>query len=392
MGKILVVGVGPGSAEFITPAALGAVGSADVLLGGRSALSLFTNEKPKKVIGADLDEALDFIRENRDRDIAVLTSGDPGFYSILDLVSKNFPKNDIEVVSGISSVQLCFARIKELWHDAEFVSLHGRGMEALPRRISKKLVILTDRATTPDRVADFLLKRGIRGRIRVCDSLSKPSERIIEASLKEVAGQKFSGNCVMVFEPDVQSAQKRWGYRTPGIPDELFEKEDTPMTKEEVRVLTLSKARIVKDSVVYDIGAGAGSISVEAGLLASRGQVFSIERLPKRVCTIKRNIRKFGVHNVDVIHGEAPEVLENLPEVDRIIIGGSGGKIREILQKCREKLREDGIIVINAVTSGTLKAATLALEEQGFDFGVIRVSITRDGEKLNPISVMYTRR
>lgn len=396
MGRIIVVGVGPGSADFITPAAQGAVDGADVLLGGRSALSLFPCEKPKKIIGADMDEVLDFIRENRDCDIAVLSSGDPGFYSILNLLLKNFPREDIDITPGISSMQLCFARIKDLWHDAKFVSLHGRSMEPLPSVVPGKLVILTDRTSPPNKVADFLLENEIQGRAWVCDSLSSASENVIEGTLKEITVQKFSGNCVMVFEPDAQDDSKRWGYRTPGIPDELFEKKDTPMTKAEVRALTLSKARIADDSIIYDIGAGAGSISVEAALMARRGQVFSIEKLSGRVRIIEKNIRNFGVSNVRVVRGEAPEALKDLPDADRIIIGGSSGRLNEILQKCSEKLRKRGIIVINAVTSSTLKMATLALKEQGFDFEVIQVSITRntrnENVKLNPVSIIYTRR
>lgn len=395
MGKIFVVGVGPGSGEFMTPAAQSAVDDADMLLGGKGALSMFPTKKPKRAIGADMDEALDFIRANRNYNIAVLTSGDPGFYSILDLLLKNFPKNDIEVIPGISSMQLCFARIREVWHDAEFVSVHGRSIKFLSSKISgsKKLVILTDHISPPNIVADFLLKRRIRGRAYVCDSLSKPSETVIESSLEEISRQRFSGNCVFVFLPEAQETQIKWSYRTSGIPDELFEKESSPMTKEEIRVITLSKTRIEEDSIIYDIGAGTGSISIEAGLLASKGQVFSIEKLPERVSIIKRNIRNFGVSNIEVVTGEAPEALENLPVADRIIIGGSNGRIKEILKKCREKLREGGIIVINAVTKNTLEASTLALKELGLDYDVIQVRINRRGEtKLNPISVIYTRR
>jgi precorrin-6Y C5,15-methyltransferase (decarboxylating) len=392
MGKIFVVGVGPGSKEFLTPFCKKVVEDADILIGGRTALSLFQG-KMKKVIG-DLEETLDFIRRNRHRNIAVLASGDPGFYSILSLIIKNFPREEVEVVPGISSMQLCFSRIKELWHDAKFVSLHGREVENLLGEIgSEKLVILTDRATPPDKVARFLSEKGIKGKAWVCDSLSTASEMVIASSLVEISKREFSGNCVMVLKPDPEVG---WRYRSPGIPDGFFEREGTPMTKEEIRAVTISKARIEEDSVIYDIGAGAGSISVEAALLAKKGKVFSIEKNLDRVKIIEKNMKKFGLLNMKVVEGEAPNALLKLPRANRIIIGGSGGKIGEILHACAKKLEEGGIIIINAVTIDTLQASISALEDLGFDYGITQVLISRVENKvmkaLNPVSIIDAKK
>jgi precorrin-6Y C5,15-methyltransferase (decarboxylating) len=393
MGKIYVVGTGPGSKDYITPAAEKAVKDADILMGGKKALSLFSNEKPKKTIGSDVDKAINYIAQNRNQNIAVLTSGDPGFYSILALISKNFPKEDIEAIPGISSIQLCFAKLKEHWHDAKFISLHGRGMENISFPEEGKFVILTDKSSTPDKVARHLLKRGLEGNAMVCDSLCQPSEAVLELNLEEITGADFSGNCVMVVKP-LQT--KKWEYRTPGIPDNLFKKGKSPMTKEEIRAITLSKARIKKDGTVYDIGAGTGSISIEAALLANEGRVFSIEKNPDRCRTVRENIQEFKVPNVEVIEGEAPEVMESLPIATRIIIGGSGGKIREILKSCAVKLDKEGIIVINAIKSETISEATAVLKELDFDFDITQVSIRRvkdqKTEDINPVSIINTRR
>jgi precorrin-6Y C5,15-methyltransferase (decarboxylating) len=393
VGKIYVIGTGPGSKDFVTPAAEEAAKGADILIGGKNALSLFPNEKPKKTIGSDTDEAINYIAQNRNQNIAILTSGDPGFYSILRLVTKNFPKEDIEVIPGISSIQLCFARLKECWHDAKFISLHGRGMDNISFAGVGKFVILTDKSSTPDKVARHLLERGLDGTAWVCDSLCQSPEIVLELGLKEISRREFSGNCVMVITPN---QTKKWEYRSPGIPDELFKKGKSPMTKEEIRAITLSKARIKKDSVVYDIGSETGSITIEATLLANEGRVFSIEKNLDRCRTIRENIREFKVLNVEVIEGEAPRVMRPLPIADRIIIGGSGGKIGKILEGCVEKLDQEGIVVINAIKSETVREATAALRDLDFNFCLTRVSIRRvkgqRTEDLNPISVIDARR
>lgn len=399
MGRIFIVGAGPGSKEFLTQAAKRAVEGADILVGGKNALALFSGtKKPRKLIGSDLDEVLRFIKKNRNKSIAVLTSGDPGFFSILSLLSKKFHKEDIEVIPGISSMQHCFARIKETWQDANFLSLHGTSLHGTSgRKIenlkvkNKKVVILTDSKSTPDRVAKFLLKEGNR-RAVVCENLSSGRERVVESDLKGIAKQIFSGNCVMVV---FQGRQRtRWNFATPGIPDKLFSRGSAPMTKEEIRVITLAKARIKQHSTVYDIGAGTGSISVEAALLAKNGKVFAIEKNSDRISLIRKNIKKFRVSNAEVVEGEAPEVLKSLPSADRIIVGGSGGKIRGILMKCDEKLRRGGRVVINAVKSETLRTSIDVLKKLNYNFGITQVSVNRveAAKALNTIFIIDAER
>jgi precorrin-6Y C5,15-methyltransferase (decarboxylating) len=277
MGRIFVIGVGPGPEELLTPAAVKAIEESEVLVGGKEVLKKF-KDREKKAVGSDLEEVMDYIRENRSKRIGVLTSGDPGFYSLLGRILKEFPGEDVEIIPGISSLQLCFARIKETMNDATLVSLHGRSLEELLTVMeSKKLVILTDSTSPANAVAGYLLKFGAGNRSAfVGENLGRKRERITEGSLKDIADGKFSGNAVMVVING--GARKRWEYSTPGIPDEHFERGNAPMTKEEVRAVTLSKLRLREDFMVYDIGAGTGSISIEAGLLVRRGTVYAVDR------------------------------------------------------------------------------------------------------------------
>lgn len=149
------------------------------------------------------------------------------------------------------------------------------------------------------------------------------------------------------------------------------------MSKEEVRILTIAKAQLEEDSIVYDVGAGTGSISVEAAMLVPRGKVFAIEKKQEGIDLIRENAAKFQLQNLVVVEGTAPEVLAPLPQAQRIIIGGSGGKLTAILEACHQKLIKDGIIVLNAITLETLWHGISFLEELGYDLDVSVVNIAK---------------
>jgi precorrin-6Y C5,15-methyltransferase (decarboxylating) len=387
MGKISVIGVGPGPREFLTRAAVRAIEEAEVLVGGEEVLKRF-NGREKKVVTRDIREIMDYLREKKNKRIGVLTSGDPCFYSILAAILREFPREEVEIIPGISSLQLCLARIKETMNDAVLVSLHGRGLEELSKAVeSRKLVILTDEANPANLVAGHLLKRYPRDtRVFVCENLARREERITGGTLAGIAKGEFAGNAVMV----VKGRERSREYAAPGIPDELFLRGDAPMTKEEVRAVALAKARLREDSIVYDVGAGTGAVSVEAGLLAKKGAVYALEKNRERAELIRKNASRFGLENVRVVMGEAPEVLKELPMADRIIIGGSGGRLGEILQRCDEKLTRDGRMVINLVSLDSLGAALACLEKLGYEYEITQLIVNR-GERLGSRLVLKPR-
>lgn len=164
----------------------------------------------------------------------------------------------------------------------------------------------------------------------------------------------------------------------PGLPDSAFIRGDVPMTKEEIRALTLCKAKIVVQDIVYDIGAGTGSITVEAGLMAASGKVFAIERNDTGIALIMANTAKFGLTNVEVVRGEAPDALAELPVPDVVIVGGSGGNLTQILEICCKRMRTGGRVIINAVTLETLcQAQNYFMACAGFSTDVTCVAITK---------------
>jgi len=171
-----------------------------------------------------------------------------------------------------------------------------------------------------------------------------------------------------------------WQYRTPGIPDELFERlDEVPITKEEVRVVQLSKGRLSLGQVVYDIGCGSGSVSVETAYqIGSVGKVFSIDIDPKAIELTKKNLSKFGISNVTVILGDAKEKISSLPQADSIFIGGTGGDTADIIKLCEAKLKQGGRIVIGTILVETLYAVLNMIEKLRFSsVDITQVTISK---------------
>ncbi|OAT80270.1 precorrin-6Y C5,15-methyltransferase (decarboxylating) subunit CbiT [Desulfotomaculum copahuensis] len=168
----------------------------------------------------------------------------------------------------------------------------------------------------------------------------------------------------------------RWPFLTPGIPDDLFVRNKVPMTKEEIRVVTLAKARLAPDQIVWDVGSGTGSLAVEAARLIGNGMVCAVERNPDGVKLIEANARRFELHNIRVVAGAAPQALHGLPAPDRVLVGGSGGQLAAIVTVVDQVLHPGGRLVINAVTLETL-AGALACLNQPWRVEVVQVSAAR---------------
>lgn len=181
--------------------------------------------------------------------------------------------------------------------------------------------------------------------------------------------------------------EEKWHYHTPGIPDEYFIRGSVPMTKEEVRILTIAKTRFKGNEIVYDIGAGTGSISLEAARLVPQGKVYAIEQNPEGVELIKANAQKLGIDNIEVIHGRAPQALSGLPSPQRVIIGGSSGSMEEIFLAFLPLLPKDGRVVINAITVESIHQGTELAEKYLKEVEIVQINIAK-GEKLGKYHLM----
>ena len=349
---IHVIGIGPGQPDWLAPATYKAVDCCDALIGSSRALQLFPNfRKRQHHLSGDLVQTLQLIEKllNDDLEIGVLVSGDPGFFSFLSAVRREFPDTKMAIYPGISSLQLAFARAGIAWQDASFASVHGRELATLPRNVTRPLAVLTGGDNTPQKVAQLFLERGVNPLISVGNALGYPDEVWDTMEAERLARfPQTLNNSILIVHP--LPRQNPWQSNTLriGIPDREFIRGDVPMTKAEIRVQVLAKAQISISDHVLDVGAGTGSISIEAAALAGEGIVYSIESEPEAQQLIRDNMRKFGVPNMRLVPGIAPDVFSKIPPVDVCIIGGNRGRLGEILE--RVPLIEGGRLVMTAVT------------------------------------------
>lgn len=205
MHKVYVIGIGPGTKDYLLPIARRQIQKADCLIGARRILSLFKNLNKEKVyLEGDFKRVISYIKGNRNKKrIAILVSGDPCLHSFLGQIQKLLKKKDYEVIPGISALQMAFARIGESWEDTKIISLHGRKLGNLAKVVKKfkKVFLFSDAKSSPQRIATYLLNKRIRNRrVVVFEELSYPNERIVDADLKGLSKMEGSGLCVILIK------------------------------------------------------------------------------------------------------------------------------------------------------------------------------------------------
>ena len=377
--KIYLVGAGIEGWEGFGARALEVINEAEVLIGHQRHLDIFPAFTGEKRVLGDLSAMLDFLKETGKR-VVVLGSGDPNFFGVGRFLLRNLPKERVEIFPNVTSVQYAFARIKEPWDDAIFVSVHGRGLKGAIDRIvaAEKAAILTDGVNTPAVIARELMARGADGyEAWLCEDLGLPTERFTRTDVKGLTELSCSPLNILIlintWEPNLVN------YPVLGIADDEYATAKKLITKQEVRAVTLAKLSLQDDLVLWDIGAGSGSISIEAGNLMPNGKVFALEKNPQYLCFIRDNLKKFAARNIALVEAFAPEGLDDLPDPDRVFIGGSGGMLEEIIEAVDRRLKNDGRIVLNAVTLDTLTKAVEFLEDHGYtvEAACINVAKTR---------------
>ena len=276
-------------------------------------------------------------------------------------------------------MQYAFAKIKEPWDDTVFVSAHGRGLKGAVDRIvaNDKAAVLTDELNTPAAIAAELIERGREGYAAwLCENLGTAAEKIISTDVKGLLKIKAAPLNVLILIKEYEAGGEEY-VPTLGIPDEEFATVKKLITKEEVRVVTLAKLKLRHDMTLWDIGAGSGSVSIEADHLLPNGRIFAVERNHQCRDFIKANLKKFNARHVTLVEGDAPACLEALPDPDRVFVGGSGGSLYHILQAVDARLPADGRVVLNAVTLDTLTAANEFFDNAGYQVEVTVVNIAR---------------
>ena len=376
MKKIYFVGIGMGNIETLTEQGKKAVAASELLIGAERMINSFPDFQGDVCYAVSPDKIVDAISEHGSFETAaVIFSGDTGFYSGAKKLNEtieekmqlkdSFWKNcEVEFIPGISSLQYFSAKLKIPWENTKILSLHGRDGN-IPGTVWKheRTFFLTGGGHSVKKICSVLAEEGLSDAVvYVGERLSYLDERIVTDLAGNLTKAEFDSLAVMIVE---NSRVLKRESAVHGMKDEDFLRGKVPMTKSEIRSISLSKLQLKPDDIVYDIGAGTGSVAVEMALRANCGTVYAIECNEEAIGLIKANAEKFGAWNLKVVPGMAPEALSNLPSPDCAFIGGSKGNLAEILKSLVEKNPKIRV-VINAITLETVAEALGQFNRRGF--------------------------
>lgn len=393
MSKVPIIGLGDDGLPGLTPSARDLVQQAELVVGEAGTLAV-AGELPGErfVVAGDLDAAVRRIDESRGRRVVVLASGDPLFYGLARYLCERLGKDRFEVVPHVSSMQLAFARVKESWDDAYLANLASQDLRQVVEktRTAQKVGLFTTEASPPAAVARALLDREIDYfTAYVCENLGSPDERVTAAALSELADLEFSPLNVMVLirrpgAPDRPRSMA--GRRLFGNRDDMF-LQSLPqrglLTPGEVRVIALSELDLGPASVVWDVGAGSGSVAIEAAQLAPEGRVFAIEMSPDDHRLIADNAVRFGVANLVPVLGQAPHAWESLPDPDAVFVGGTGRAVQQLVELAFARLKPGGRLVANVGSIENVAAVHETLQRLAGDCASWMVQISRGNRQLD---------
>lgn len=381
MKRIFVIGIGIKGRESLPRGPLGIIETAGLLVGAKRHLDEFPGAAGEKSFFKGLDEAASKIRgyvQKNKGHVAVLATGDPLLYGIGTFIVKEFGDKKVEIIPNVSTIQEAFARIKEDMNGVKVLSAHGRAtdFDQLAHEVmsNRKTALFTDKENNPAMLSRELLRRGLAGcRAYVCESLGTKAEKVLTGTLEEISKNKSFDPLNVFIIVNEKSNHVETGF---GIPDSSFCHASGMITKEELRVIILSKLRITPASVVWDIGACSGSVAIEAARLTN-GPVYAVEKEAARVKDIEENGRRFKAENLVIVKGEAPEALKDLPRPDAAFVGGGGAGIEKILSVVSGRLKDGGRAVVSAVTMETASRAFEFMSKKGWEKELLLVSISK---------------
>jgi len=394
--RIHIIGVGSDGAAGLTSRARDLLLSADIVFGSEQTLKLLPEiQAEHRIIGADLQETVNALTSLLGRKrLAIVAGGDPLFYGVARYLCDRLGKEHFEVLPHVSSMQLAFARIKETWEEAYLTNLQTHPLETVLDRIrtAETVGLFSSENEGPPEIARTLLARGLDYfRMYVCENLGSPDERVTQGDPRDLQDMEFAPLNVVILKrkpgrPDRPATATR--FRLFGNPDDVFAQSRPKsglITQAEVRCIALAEMAIQPANVVWDIGAGSGSVAIEAARLSDPGPVYAIEQDAADYHLILANAQTFGVTNLHAIHGIAPDVFTELPSPDSIFVGGSGHEVTRLLESAWEALRPGGNMVVNVATLESLTAAHAALKRLAHGVRVLLINIARGTEQLETL-------
>ena len=374
--KITLVGMGSGTPGSLTMQGLNALREAELIIGARRLLeSLPDGCTGNRAPLYKIEEICALLRTTEAAYVAVAYSGDTGFYSGASALCRALDAAGLPymVCPGLSSVQLLAAALGRPWQDWKLVSAHGCACTpALVCSADTPTFFLTGGSETPATLCEKLTQSSC-GNVQatVGENLGTAAQRLVRGTAQELARQEFAALSVLLVEP-CPALQRR----VPGLPDEAFIRGKTPMTKQEVRAAALAKLAVAPTDILWDVGAGTGSVSVEMALAAPTGQVYAVECDADACALVRQNRAKFAASNLTLIEGKAPEALQNLPAPDAVFIGGSKGNLQAIVDAALAANPQTRLCIA-AIALETLQQSIAALAAHGLAAQVTQIAVSR---------------
>ena len=400
MERIAVVGVGPGSEDYLLPAAREAIEGADMLAGGPRHLAPYKNSGRELIpLEGSLDPFLDLLdRKRASGRIALLLSGDPCFYSLLGKVSSRFTPDEYEVFPGLSSFQLFFARLGIPWSDAALASLHGRPLEDVLKHIreDRDTLFFLDIRNTGPRVASFLKERGFPDRRAVlAENLGYRDELITDTTLFDLAAMSGESRLALLLLEAGPLPDSAVGV----LPDDWFVRAPRiPLSKAACRAVAVSLLHPLEGREILEVGTGSGGITVELARRAGSGTVHSVERSGEALAVARENVLRAGVSSsVSFTKGNAPEALLPLPPCSRVVVGGHGGSAAAVIGAAWDKLLPGGRILVTANMPSTADYAWRELKSRGASPEIVHLASSTSApagdswmlKGANPVFIIY---
>jgi precorrin-6Y C5,15-methyltransferase (decarboxylating) len=373
---ITVVGLGEAGLAGLSAQARAAVDRAQVLIGGERHLALVPTEGAERMTWrTPLRDTMVDIAERRGKRVVVLASGDPMWFGVGVTLARHFRADEMTILPVAGAFSLAAARLGWSIADTATITLHGRRLEMLHAHLApaRRILILSEDGGTPKQVAASLVARGYGDSpMIVLEHLGGPAERRVEATAARWTHER-SAELNTIAVACVAGAQAVFTPNAPGLADELFQ-HDGQLTKREVRAATIAALMPMPGQLLWDVGAGCGSIAIEWMRAAPGGDATAVERDAARCKLIERNAAFLGVPRLRVIQGAAPSALADLPAPDAVFVGGGIGEAG-LAEHCRERLKPGGRLVANVVT--VEGEAVLARLHSQFGGNLTRIAVSR---------------
>jgi precorrin-6Y C5,15-methyltransferase (decarboxylating) len=394
--KIHVIGIGDDGLAALPAGVRELITNSQVLLGTERTLSLAPEAKAERhVIPSDLNKLVALLESAGSKRVVMLIHGDPLFYGLARFVSERLGKDRFVVVPHVSSMQLAFARVMETWEEAYLTNLANHPLDAVLEKIrtAQKVGLFTSDQCGPADLAKGLLARKIDYfTAYVCENLGARDERVTRGTLAEIATQDFDTLNVMILvrDPNVPDRPREAvGRRLFGNPDEAFLQSKPGLgllTPAEVRAMALAQLDIAPSSTVWDVGAGSGSVSIEAAQMAADGSVYAIEMDADEHSLIRENAERFGVANVTAVLGRAPEAFDELPDPDAVFIAGAGREVIRLTEAAYARLRRGGRLVVNTTSIDHLSELRQMLSRHSSHIHIWMINLARGTDQLDRLT------